>query len=116
MKAHLKLVPKALIDNFDDIVNDARNRIPVKLKPVKERVHKPYYKKKKVTNEMIIDFVKENHNLVVNPSMISYVRDELGICVKKKDWRYDPTFKNKRVPKPNQYSAIKEAMEKLAYS
>lgn len=112
----LKLVPKALIDNFDDIVNDARNRIPVKLKPVKERVHKPYYKKKKVTNEMIIDFVKDNHNLVVNPSMISYVRDELGICVKKKDWRYDPTFKNKRVPKHDQYSAIKEAMEKLAYS
>ena len=44
---------------------------------------------------MIIDSVKEKYNLTINSSMISYVRDKLGICVKKKDGRYDLTQKTR---------------------
>jgi len=39
-------------------------------------------------------------------SIVYYVRDKLGICVKKKGRRYDPTQKNKRIPSPEQYKAI----------
>lgn len=59
---------------------------------------------------MIIDSVKEKYNLTVNSSMISYVKDKIGICVKKKDRRYDPTQKNKRIPSPEQYKAIIDVM------
>lgn len=37
--------------------------------------------------------------------------DKLGICVKKKDRRYDPTQKNKRIPSPEQYKAIIDVMK-----
>ena len=42
--------------------------------------------------------------------MISYVRDKLGVCVKQKDKRYDPSQKNTRIPTPDKYDAIVEAM------
>lgn len=44
---------------------------------------------------MIFDSVKEKYNLTVNSSMTSYFRDKLGICVKKKDGRYNPTQKTR---------------------
>ena len=46
------------------------------------------------------------NNLAVNSSMISYVRDKFGMCVKANDNRYDPTQKNKRIPNDEQYNAI----------
>lgn len=42
--------------------------------------------------------------------MISYVRDSLGVCIKKKDRRYDPTMKNKRIPSQEKYDAIVDAI------
>ncbi len=51
------------------------------------------FKRKKLTDNQIIEDVKINYNLAVNSSMISYFRDKLGICVKAKDNRYDPTQK-----------------------
>ena len=71
---------------------------------------KKAYKRKHANNNDVIDYVKIKYGMTVNPSMISYVRDKLGICVKTKDRRYDPTQKNKRVPNLDQYNAIIEAM------
>lgn len=76
-----------------------------------------YYKRAKskrrlkLTNDTIIDLVNERYNLIVNASMISYVRDKIGICIKAKDRRYDPNQKNKRIPNQNQYNAIVEIMK-----
>lgn len=68
-------------------------------------------KRKKYTNDDVIEYVKRKYDLVVNASMISYVRDKLGICVKSKDRRFDPTQKNKRVPNQDRFNAIVEAMK-----
>lgn len=51
------------------------------------------FKKNKLTNTQIIEEVTTKYNLIVNSFMISYVRNKLGICVKAKDNRYDPTLK-----------------------
>ena len=80
-----------------------------KLEQSYEEIKKAYIKRNPNNND-IIDYVKEKYDLVVNSSMISYVRDKLGICVKQKDNRYDPTQKNKRIPTPDKYDAIIEAM------
>ena len=63
-------------------------------------------KKNKITNTQIIEEVKPKYNLTVNSSMISYVRYKLGIGVKVKDNRYEPTLKNKRIQNDEQYNAI----------
>lgn len=76
------------------------------LKEFYDKVKESTQKKNKLTNNQIIDEVKTKYNLTVNSSMISYVRDKLGICVKAKDNRYDPTQKNKRIPNAEQYNAI----------
>ena len=80
-----------------------------KLEQSYEEIKKAYIKRNPNNND-IIDYVKEKYDLVVNPSMISYVRDKLGVCVKQKDKRYDPSQKNKRIPTPDKYDAIVEAM------
>ena len=69
-------------------------------------------RRKKVTNDDIIEYVKDYHNLNVNPSMIADVREELGIVVKVKDRRYNPTKINRRVPNAEQKAAIIDAMVK----
>ena len=54
------------------------------LKEFYDKVKESTQKKNKLTNNQIIDEVKTKYNLTVNSSMISYVRDKLGICVKAK--------------------------------
>ncbi|MBO7078320.1 MAG: hypothetical protein J6W64_00730 [Bacilli bacterium] len=39
--------------------------------------------------------------------------DKLGICIKSKDWRYDATQKNKRIPNDAQFNAIEAAMKEF---
>ena len=70
-------------------------------------------KKKRYNNDDIINYVKDKYKLTINGSMISYVRDKEGIKVKTKDRRFDPTQKNKRIPKQEQYDAIVETMKKF---
>ena len=43
-------------------------------------------------------YLDEEFQFEDDRTMISYVRDKLGICVKTKDRRYDPLQKNKRIP------------------
>lgn len=114
----LDLVPRDLKESFEDRVLDARNRLVEKLaakKLNKKRGRKPSIrikkmKKKKCAIDYIIKYVSDNYHLTVNASMISYVRDSLGVCIKKKDRRYDPTMKNKRIPSQEKYDAIVDAI------
>lgn len=70
-------------------------------------------KKKRYTNSDIINYAREKYEQKVCASMISYVRDKLGICIKSKDWRYDATQKNKRIPNDAQFNAIEAAMKEF---
>ena len=112
---NLNLIPEDLKDSFEDRVVNARNKLITILATKKRNNPKPIIekeiKKNKCTNDVIIEYVQDKYHINVNASMISYVRDDLGIVVKKKDIRYDPTFKNKRIPNSIQYNAIVDAFK-----
>ena len=86
-----KVILNSLIEN--GWIKDDASHI-VKLKDFYEKVKESSQKKNKLTNTQIIEEVKTKYNLIVNPSMISYVRNKLGICVKAKDNRNDLTQKS----------------------
>ena len=98
-----KLILQSLLDNKWIEENDS---YVSKLEEFYIKIKENTQRKNKLTNNQIIEEVKTKYSLTVNSSMISYVRDKLGICVKAKDNRYDPTQKNKRIPNAEQYNAI----------
>lgn len=104
---------KALLDCLikHEYINDKDAYL--KLQSIYDFNNRIVVRKKKYNNEDIIDYVKINNHINVNPSMISYVRDKLGICLKTKDRRYDPLQKNKRVPNDTQFNAIVYAMKQF---
>ena len=68
-------------------------------------------KKGKPNNQDIIDYVKIMYGLNVNNAMISYVRKDKGIQMKRNDSRTVTKNKVNRIPKETHYKAIIEAME-----
>ena len=67
-------------------------------------------KKKRITNNDIVDYVKVINGFTISIPMISYVRKKLGITVKREDSRTVDAEKVNRIPNEKQYQAIVDAM------
>lgn len=103
------IILKVLLD-FKIILGDERE-LSKRLQSIYDDMTSNTKKRKKATNNDIIDYVKIMYGLTINNPMISYVRKENGILVKRTDSRTVESNKVDRIPKEEQYNAIVEAMK-----